>query len=182
MSLAPGSISEVCYVVRDLEKSVHTWARTAGAGPFYLVDAVPQNIVDRGRPSTAAFRPVLGFLGSTVIELIQPMDEQPSLWREILDTRGETVHHIYPRMRPLTEAEYDAEVSRYEADGLQVAWSSYAPPFGRNCFFDALGRIGCFIEVLEINEMAWQFASAMHREHLAFDGGRPLRNAAELLA
>lgn len=180
MALAHGA-SEVCYVVRDLEKNVRSWAETTGAGPFFLVEAVPQNIVDRGRPSSARFLPALGFLGSTVIEFVQPLDNQPSLWREILDTKGEGVHHIYPGIRPLSAAEYDAQIAKYERSGLQVAWSSLAPPFGRNCFFDALDRIGCFIELLEINEVGWHFASAMYEAHQGWDGRRPLRNAAELL-
>ena len=38
MSLDPGAVSEVCYVVHDLEKSVRNWAEATGAGPFYVVE------------------------------------------------------------------------------------------------------------------------------------------------
>jgi len=179
MPMDYGSITEICYVVCDLEKSVLTWAETIGAGPFFKVDAAPQNIIYRGKPSNETFKTALGFSGSTLIEFIQPTNDEPSVWHEIL-RKGEGVHHIYPNLRPLTAVEYDAEVTKYEKAGLQMVWSSVLPPLTRNCFFDAVDRIGCFIELLQIGEMDWGFMNAIHQAHLTWDRRRPYRNATEL--
>lgn len=182
MTIPYGTISEICYVVRDLEKSVYTWAETVGAGPFFEVEVVLQDVIYRGRPAQDTFKAVLGFSGSTVVEFVEPESKAGSVWRELLGKKDLALHHIYPNMRPLTAAAYDDEVAKYEHAGLKMAWSSFAPPHGRNCMFDALDRIGCFIELLQIDEMGWTFMNAMHQAHLNRDQSRPFRSAAELFA
>lgn len=182
MTLPYGTVSEIAYVVRDLEKSVCSWAETTGAGPFFEIVAAPQDVVYRGRPAQDTFKAVLGFFGSTLVEFIEPTSRGDSLWRELLGTKDEVLHHVYPNMRPLTAVAYDEAVAAYERDGLQVVWSSVVPPYSRNCMLDARDRIGCFIELLQFGEEDWGFLMAIHREHLNWDRQRPLREAAELFA
>lgn len=182
MTLAHGAITEICYVVRNLEQSVLAWADTVGAGPFFQIEATPQEGIYRGQPAQDRFQAALGFSGSTLIEFIEPLSSGPSIWYEALGDKDEAVHHIYPNMRPLGATDYDEALRKYEAAGLKAAWSARVPPMGRTCMIDARARIGCFIELLEMGDNDWQFMNAIHQPHLSGDLSRPLRSAAELFS
>lgn len=177
----PTTFSEVCYVVHDVEKAARQWAKTVGAGPFYLIEPHDTARLYRGRPCSDPHRVALGHFGPTVLEFIQPLDDTPSIWREILDVKGETVHHVFPDIRPMTPQEYDRRFAAHQANGLEVALTGEVAGIGRHAFFDALDRMGCFIELLEVSERIWAFTLAQHRAHLEFDGARPLRDMGELL-
>ncbi|MDB5421589.1 MAG: hypothetical protein JWR59_1536 [Brevundimonas sp.] len=175
------TFSEICYVVHDVEKAALEWARTVGAGPFYLIEPHDKARLYRGKPCNDPHKVALGMLGPTVIEFIQPLDETPSIWREILDVKGEGMHHVFPDIRPMTPQDYDDRFAAHVANGLEVALTGEVEGIGRHAFFDALDRMGCFIELLEVSDRIWAFTLAQHRAHLEFDGQRPIRELSELM-
>ncbi len=175
------AFTEICYVVHDVEKSARHWAQTVGAGPFYLIEPHDKARLYRGKPCNDPHKVALGMMGSTVIEFIQPLDDSPSIWREILDVKGEAVHHVFPDIRPMAAGDYDRRFAAHQASGLAVALTGEVEGIGRHAFFDALDRMGCFIELLEVNERIWAFTLALHRAHQTFDGQRPIRPLSELM-
>ncbi len=179
--MAPTAFTEVCYVVRDVERAATEWARTVGAGPFYLIEPHDTARLYRGLPCDDPHRVALGQLGATVIEFIQPLDDTPSIWREILDVTGEGVHHVFPDIRLMGPGEYDRRFAAHLASGLEAVLTGEVSGIGRHAFFDARERMGCFIELLDVSERIWAFTLAQHQAHLAFDGSRPLRDMTELL-
>lgn len=179
--MAPASFTEVCYVVHDVEKAAAEWARTVGAGPFYLIEPHDNARLYRGQPCNDPHRVALGQLGTTVVEFIQPLNDTPSIWREILDVKGEAVHHVFPDIRPMGPGEYDRRFAAHVENGLEVVLTGEVSGIGRHAFFDARDRMGCFIELLDVSERIWAFTLAQYEAHLAFDGRRPLRDMAELL-
>jgi len=180
--IEPGEVTEICYLTHDLESATARWARTVGAGPFFEMPCPDGELLLRGQPIRDSFRAVLGFSGNTVIEFIQPLSEGPSLFTEVLAEKGEgAVHHVYPNIRALNAAQYDALCKEYEADGLDRVLDFTVPGIGRNCFYDARARICCYIEVLEVNEGAFAMMDRMLDAHRAGPGDRPLRSAAEIL-
>ena len=99
----------------------------------------------------------------------------------VLDHLGEAVHHVFPDIRPMAAGEYDRRFAAHQASGLAVALTGEVEGIGRHAFFDALDRMGCFIELLEVNERIWAFTLALHRAHQSFDGQRPIRPLSELM-
>ncbi|MDZ5455124.1 MULTISPECIES: VOC family protein [Azohydromonas] len=178
----PPSFTEICYVVHDVERAAREWARNVGAGPFYLIEPHDRARLYRGQPCRDPHRVALGSLGTTVVEFIEPLDDTPSIWREILDVKGETVHHVFPDIRLMPPGEYDRRFAAHRAAGLEVVLTGEVEGIGRHAFFDALASMGCFIELLDVGERLWQFTLAQYREHQRFDGQRPLRDMSELLA
>jgi hypothetical protein len=181
--LLPGSISQICYVSYDASAAAAQWARLSGAGPFFTVE-LPGDLrkIYRGRPAQDTFIACIGFLGTTCIEILQPTNEAPSIIREVLGARGEgAVHHVYPRIRPLDHAAYDELSARYRAEGLEEALSFYLPGVGRNAFYDATQTLGCFIEILECGEQAYQtMLGGMLSAHLQWDGRNLIRSMESL--
>ncbi len=177
-----GNVTEICYVTHDIAAATARWARTLGAGPFFDMAVPDGELMLRGKPVRDKFRAVLGFSGTTIIELIQPLSDGPSLFTEVLREKGEgAIHHVYPSIRPLTAEAYDSLCAGYEAEGLERVLDFTVPGIGRNCFYDARDRIGSFIEVLEVNQPAFDMVYKMYEAHLAGPGDRPLRPFAEMM-
>ena len=97
-----GSVTEICYVTTDLTRAIERWAQDLGAGPFFTL-TIPANFgtrTYRGRPAEDSFIAALGFCGSTLVEFVQPLNDRPSVFREVLDERGDlAAHHIRRRHR-----------------------------------------------------------------------------------
>lgn len=167
--IAPGSISQMCFATRDMSLAVKKWTSAFGAGPFFEI-ALPQPLprIYRGRPAEDRFAAVIGFMGSTLIEFLQPLNDAPSIIQEILTTRGEgALHHIYPCIRPLNAVQFDAARSGYRALGYKEALSFEMPGMGRNVFFDAVATLGCFVELLEFGTDAYEATlGPIHAAHM----------------
>jgi len=174
MALPEGSYTQTAFVVRSIETTAMLWTRLTGAGPWYLLEPETRNTIYRGRPGNDKYRLALGFLGGTCMELIQPLDTEPSILNEILAVRGEGFHHVCPHMTALAGASFDARCRELERTGLKLAMSNEVVGLGRAAFYDALDSVGGFIEVFELGN-AYPMVPAMADGHLGWDGSDPIR-------
>jgi hypothetical protein len=183
-SLAPGSVTETCYVTTDLARAVHQWGEAFKAGPFFAL-TIPAEFgtrVYRGRPAEDSFSAALGFCGTSLIEFVQPLDDRPSVFREVLEERGDfAIHHVYPNIRPITAPEFDEQRARYELAGFAAALDMVLPGLGRNVLFDARPKLGVFIELLEVSPAMFAGMERMLEAHQSWDGSRPMREFAETM-
>ncbi|MEV0339036.1 zinc-binding dehydrogenase [Nocardia sp. NPDC050713] len=89
-----GSIAQIGYVVRDIEESMRNFV-ACGIGPwFYLRGVRPENFTYKGEPSPMAMDVAVANSGDIQIELISPVDDAPSMYRDFLDAGNEGVQHI----------------------------------------------------------------------------------------
>lgn len=174
MALAERSYTQTAYVVRDVEAAALRWTATTGAGPWYMLAPETRNTVYRGKPGEDRYRLVLGFLGATLVELIQPLDDKPSLFNEVLSARGEGFHHLSPQLAGLAGATFDERCRLFEKRGLALAMSNEVVGLGRAAFYDARDAIGGFVEVFELGA-AYPMVPAMADEHFLWDGSDPIR-------
>jgi hypothetical protein len=136
----------------------------------------------RGRPAEDAFSAALGFCGSSLVEFVQPLNDKPSVFREVLEERGDfAVHHVYPNIRPITAAEFDRERSKYEKAGYAPALDMVLPGLGRNVLFDARQQLGVFVELLEVSTVMYKGVEKMLSAHQTWDGARPMRDFVETM-
>ena len=175
--MALASFEQICFVVHDIQKEIAKWV-SLGAGPFYLREvhfSPGRNFNYRGREAKDSCVICLGFFGNTQIELSQPLDTEPSIFREVLDSKGEGVHHLQPRCRPLAAEEFDSEFRRYESLGLEPGLSLQLPDSSRVVFFDGMAKYGFFIELVERPLATFKENLKMYGEHCAWDGNDPVR-------
>lgn len=86
---------ENAYIVRDLDKAMRFWIDTGHAGPFFVGENVlGEGCTYRGKPLALHTRYAFGMAGDIAIELIQQMNDAPSMFTEVLQTRGEGLHHL----------------------------------------------------------------------------------------
>jgi hypothetical protein len=159
-----GSILELCHVVRDVDTAIEHWTSVIGAGPFYVFDipAMPGQM-NRGAPSAIDLRIAFGFSGGLLIELLQQLNDAPSVFREILDTRGEGYHHVMLRVP------FDEGRQRIEAAGYELAFSGRLPGGERFGLFDARAATSGYIELMDLTETSFGPIEKIHQAHLRWD-------------
>ncbi|MFF3575050.1 zinc-binding dehydrogenase [Nocardia jiangxiensis] len=89
-----GTIAQIGYVVRDIEASMRHFT-ACGIGPwFYLEGVRPANFTYRGEPSDMAMDVAVANSGDIQIELITPVNDAPSMYRDFLAAGHEGVQHV----------------------------------------------------------------------------------------
>lgn len=89
-------LAQVGIIVGDIERSVDAYSRIFGMEKPSIHatdDYEKSHTAYKGKPTRARARLAFFNLGQVQIELIEPIGE-PSTWKEHLDRRGESVHHI----------------------------------------------------------------------------------------
>ena len=91
-----GPIRQVGYVVRDLRKAIDHWVQVADVGPWFLAENLAyEGFAYRGVPGQLKLSVALANSGSLQLELIQPLDQAPSMFREFLDAGQEGMHPVH---------------------------------------------------------------------------------------
>ena len=115
-----GSVIQVAWIVRDLEKAMRLHWEVSGIGPWdiYPFDAGQvQDFMYRGKPATHSCLLALAWNGNVQLELIQPVTGR-SIYDEHLETKGEGLHHV-----KLCHADCAKAVAHYAARGYPVIQS-----------------------------------------------------------
>jgi catechol 2,3-dioxygenase-like lactoylglutathione lyase family enzyme len=138
-------ISEIAFVVSDLEADVDRYGRIFGLDEWRLYRFEPPTFEEptlRGEPRDHAFDVGLASTGSTIIELVEPTDGE-SLFSEHLAENGPGLHHIayYPYDDP-----HDMKDS-FEAAGMPVIQSGVYGGM-EFWFFDTREELGVIFETV----------------------------------
>ncbi|MEE2663364.1 MAG: VOC family protein [Myxococcota bacterium] len=112
-------IDQVGYVVRDLDRAIETFG--AVFGPFQTMVSELQGTNHRGQKSDVTLKMGFGSSGPLEIELIEPVTGG-SPHRDVLEQRGEGVHHIRFQIPDL-----DPPLAGLEELGFRVIWSHEMP-------------------------------------------------------
>ena len=123
-----GQIVQMAYVVERMRPAIDWWVENGRAGPFFLLDSFTGSEHRyRGQPTKADVSIAMGFAGHMMIELIQPKDDEPSVYKEMVDQRGYGFHHI-----GIAVEDVEAERVAYERRGYHVAFSAPVPSGSTN--------------------------------------------------
>lgn len=173
----PGSIIELCHVVDDLDAALRHWSADLGAGPFFVGDMrFPEGHRYRGEPAPLNIRVAFGFSGGLLIELVQPLDGDRSVFSEALNVRGPGYHHVMLR------EDYDVGRARLEAAGFTAALESTTPLGERCVLMDTRAIDGGFVELMDLHIGFGRLTEAMATAHEGWDGSDPVRPLGPLFA
>mgnify|MGYP003563828706 CR=1 FL=1 len=77
-------IVQFAYVVDDLDEGIRHWVEVMGAGPFFVSrNHRGRDHTYRGTPDDAVFSYAFGQAGPAQVQLIQCMDDSPSVYRDM---------------------------------------------------------------------------------------------------
>jgi catechol 2,3-dioxygenase-like lactoylglutathione lyase family enzyme len=171
MSRIFGEIRQNGYVVRDIEAALRHWTETLGVGPFfYFARAAIDDFRYRGVPSPLEVSIALANSGSLQIELIQPRNDAPSMYRDFLAAGHEGLQHV-----ACWTGDFDAELARCEQAGYRVAQSGCIGEAGRFVYFDTETHAGSVVELSEISGVKGRFFRHVAACAADWDGRDPVR-------
>ncbi len=128
------TIDQISYAVNDIDKTIESWSRLYGIGPWTFRENGGLDV--KGRPWKA--RLAFARVGPAEIELVQCIEGRIFQSR-FLDTWGEGIHHI-----GFYVDDVDTEVKKLTAQGAKV----FVHDPGRFAYLDAGGVGGAIFELI----------------------------------
>jgi methylmalonyl-CoA/ethylmalonyl-CoA epimerase len=139
------AVAQIAIVVRDLEKAVEVYSRLLGMEPPPITISEEYDFAQteyHGQSTQARVRMAFFNLGSVQLELMQPVGE-PSAWKDVLDARGEGLHHIAFQVN-----DTDAALAYLDAQGMpMIQQGQYTG--GQYTYVDSEPQLGIMLELLE---------------------------------
>ncbi len=173
MSNIFGDPRQLGYVVRDIRGAMDAWTRH-GVGPWFYIENVEADYFrHRGADSPVKISVALTNSGPLQIELIQQLNDAPSLYREFLDSGREGFQHI-----SYWTTDYQALYDRALSLGYAVGHEgSIGGEHGRFAYLEREdARAGdTLIEISDISGPKGAFFERVREAAAAWDGSDPVR-------
>ena len=135
-------------VVRDIEKSRERWMKFLGLDKTPDIQTATGDAKNpteyRGHPSTAQAKLVFMNLDNLQVELIEPIGDTPSHWREFLESKGEGVHHIAFAVKGMGEAYLENYAEAGYPTAQHGGWAT-----GEYGYMDTAEALGVTVELIE---------------------------------
>ena len=167
-----GPIRQVAYVVRDIHAAMAHWSNVLGVGPFFYFEEAPvEDFRYRGLPTSAKLSVAFSNSGPMQIELIQPLDDHPSVFNDFRHAGLEGHQHIAFWTR-----EIDVWAGRCAKAGVEVLMSGYTgAPDGRFVYVAIETHPGMAVEISEVQGRKAAFFTEVARVCEGWDGRDPIR-------
>ena len=117
MTVLPGAIRQIGYVVSDIDAVLASWVNL-GVGPWFVMRNLPIRALYRGEPCEITLTLALANSGDLQIELIQQHDDTPSIYTEFLSSGREGYHQL-----AYWTDDFDATMASVRDAGWPVVWS-----------------------------------------------------------
>lgn len=141
------AVVQVAIVVSDIEATKARYSQVFALPAPPTIDPSEPEVTEtifHGRPSKATAKLAFFDFGQLQLELIEP-DASPSVWREHLDARGQSVHHI-----AFSVGDSDRAVDYFEERGMVVTQHGlYGDRSGRYTYLDTSNQMAVDLELLE---------------------------------
>ena len=138
-------IFQVGILVKDIKKAAKAWAdflQLETPEIFTCNKYEETGAMYNGRPCYGRIYQALFNFENIEMELIQPMDGEPSIWKDCLDRDGEGLHHIAFRVSNMKES-----IAAYDKKGMPLMQDGVFPG-GGYAYLDARKSLGMILEFL----------------------------------
>ena len=168
-----GTVSQIGYVVADMDRALEYWIQQMHAGPFFVFEhANLEKQIYRGGASAVDATLAVGNSGDVQIELIFQENDAPSVYKEFADAGRYGMHHI-----GLMPEDYTASCERYRAQGFEAAFECSIG--GTDLvYFDTVATLGHFTELWDRSEAFLEFQRTVKEAARFWDGSDPIRRGA----
>lgn len=144
-------VLQICILVKDVKETGRHWA------DFLQVEMPEVSVTEKYDKTQAMYleKPCNGRIYQCVfeleniqIEVVEPVDDEPSFWSDYLREHGEGVHHI-----AFLTKDMDAAVRELSGEGCGIiqrgSWPA-DPADGQYAYFDTLKKLKCCVELLQL--------------------------------
>jgi catechol 2,3-dioxygenase-like lactoylglutathione lyase family enzyme len=143
------TLTQVGFIVKDVEKTKAAWAEFLGVDAPPTVDGgrfeiTQTQVEDKPAPRANCLMAFFDVGDQVQLELIQPNGEK-STWQDFLDKRGEGIHHIAFHIEGT-----DRKIAACEQFGMTcVQRGKYGDGGGEYAYLAADEKLKCLVELLE---------------------------------
>lgn len=172
MTILPGPIRQIGYVVTDLDRAIAKWV-DLGVGPWFVMRHLSQRVDYRGQPTEITISLALSNSGDLQVELIQQHDSTSSVFTEFLSTHGEGFHQL-----AYWAEDFAATMEAVRQAGWPVVWSGGEDVGTRFAYVEPPGDpapVSQVIEIMELNEITAGMAQYVREAAAGWDGVDPIR-------
>jgi catechol 2,3-dioxygenase-like lactoylglutathione lyase family enzyme len=144
-NLGSTTLAQVAIVVHNIDDAAKRYADILGMPVPQVIATAPGLEVNQtylGQPSDAQAKLAFFDVGQVQIELIEPMGGA-STWQDVLDRKGEGVHHIAFWVEGMQKS-----VDFLKARGIAMIQRGDMGE-GQYAYFDSEGQLGVTLELLE---------------------------------
>lgn len=169
-----GDVFQLGFVCEDLDEALAFWTGTLGAGPFFHIPRVHELLARReyfGEPTDIRFSATVGYIGDRQIELIQPLNDAPSIYGDWLRSGRSGLHHASIEVPDLEQARATAQ-----ATGALVA-QEFRAADGSGVIYMDMGETAPirYVELYQFGPGEGQLFARMRMLATTWDGTDPLR-------
>lgn len=177
MSTIFGKLIQTAYVVKDIEAQLKHWTENLGIGPWFYRELVPlETFTYRGETSDLQMAIALGYSGDMQFELIQQLNDAPSVYKEFLEKVGEGQQHYGFDVDDL-----DASIEKGRGLGYQLEQQGFITNSGDFAYM-SLGSVGDylpgtmieFIPMPDARRKSWEIIKSWSVD---WDGSDPVRTS-----
>jgi hypothetical protein len=169
MSILPGPIRQIGYLVDDLDAALSSWV-TLGVGPWFVMRGVPVRGLYRGAPCETKLSLALANSGEMQIELIAQDDDAPSIYTEFLRSNGPGYHQL-----AYWTEEFDRTMAAVREAGWPVVWLGDESVGTRFAYVEPPNSPAQVIEIMELNEVTAGMGTFVRDAAAGWDGSDPIR-------
>jgi hypothetical protein len=168
-SVFPGRIRQFGFIIPDLDAAITRWVEL-GVAPWLVVRDIPmEGCLYRGEPSNPVISIGFSNSGDMQIELIQQLDETPSIYREFLTATGGGFNQI---------AYWVEDVDAVRAAAVAVGWSEvWRGDSGGQvqfCYLEHPLSPVPIVELSELNDATRSMGDAVRQAAAAWMPGQPV--------
>lgn len=171
-----GEVRQNGYVVPDLQEGVRFWTEVMGVGPFFLLDHISMpGFTYRGEAANPVISVAFSHHGNLQIELIQPHDDEPSMFRDFLRSGQRGLHHV-----ACWTNDYDRDKAAMLAGGFEVGHASELKTgendlvSARFCYVENKAIPGMIVEILERTPLGDLMQHGIEEAARNWDGAGPI--------
>jgi hypothetical protein len=169
MSVLPGPIRQIGYVVTDLDQALASWVEL-GVGPWFVMRGLPMRVLYRGEPCEVTLSLALANSGELQVELIHQQGDTPSIFTEFLTSRGEGFHQL-----AYWAQDFDVTMQAVNAAGWPVVWSGGEDVGTRFAYVEPRNSPATIIEIMELTETTVGMGKFIRDAADGWDGTDPIR-------
>lgn len=168
---AAGRLVQTAFITDDIHASMRELTRTLGAGPWFLRErgVFPWQRY-RGAPSSTALAIAMGYAGDMQFEIIQQLDDSPSVYREWARRFGHGLHHF-----GMAVTDYPAGLAHYCALGFDLVYEAEVAHGARVGYFDTHGQLPAMVELIEWLPATEAMFERFRTSARDWDGSDPVR-------
>jgi hypothetical protein len=167
----PEGVIQTAFIVEDIRAAMETFTRLLRVGPWFLRErGVFPVQTYRGQATDLELAIAMGYSGSMQYELIQQLNDRPSVYMDVVRRRGYGLHHF-----GVGATDFEARCSEYSSAGFERVYDAQVVAGGRVAYFDTLDVLPAMVEVISMGAGTEAMFTRFQHASVGWDGADPVR-------